>query len=273
MALPKNPPNAILRRLPAGRKANLAAYVFEIGQVTVNELAEYFDVSSDTIRRDLNHLDAEKIIIRTHGGAISPRLVPRPDTNLDVRLSVRKAEKRIIGELAVSLVKDNSVVILNAGTTILEVARHLRSHTGLIIATNNLELPREIAPSAYRALYIFGGSVMHSSRATIGPVSFQTIGGGDINIRCNLALIAVGGVSVDGGFSISNLNEASMLKEMILKAEKVAILADSSKFNNHLFAQIAELGRINYFVSDKIPPREIMDIFKKNNVQVLAPNI
>jgi len=265
-----NEEGALLRRLPAGRKADLAAFVYEHGQVAVSELAEHFGVSTDTIRRDLDDLDAENILIRTHGGAISPNIVPKPDTGIDVRLRVQTSKKEVIGAIAASLVQDNSVVIMNAGTTILSVARHLSNHSGLTVATNNLQLSKELQPKCYRALHIFGGSVLHTSQATIGPVSFQALGGGDVDIQCNLALIAVGGVSVDG-YSVSNLAEASMLKEMMARSEKVAILADSTKNGVRLFAQLAELGRADYFITDTPPSADLSEALKKHKVQVITP--
>lgn len=261
---------SLLRRLPAGRKADLAAYVYEHGQVGVAELAEHFKVSTDTIRRDLDDLDSENILIRTHGGAISPNIVPKPDTGLDVRMRVQIARKDAIASAAANLVQDNSVVIMNAGTTILAVARKLNNHTGLTVATNNLEISKELLPKCYRALHIFGGSVLHTSQATIGPVSFQALGGGDVDIQCNLALIAVGGVSLDG-YSVSNLAEASMLKEMMSRSEKVAILADSTKNGVRLFAQLAELGRADYFITDAAPPTDLSEALKKHKVQLITP--
>lgn len=265
-----NEEGALLRRLPAGRKADLAAYVYEHGQVAVSELAEHFKVSTDTIRRDLDDLDADNILIRTHGGAISPNIVPKPDTGVDVRMRVQTAKKEVIGAIAAGMVQDNSVVIMNAGTTIMAVARHLNNHSGLTVATNNLQISKELQPKSYRALHIFGGSVLHTSQATIGPVSFQAIGGGDVDIQCNLALIAVGGVSVDG-YSVSNLAEASMLKEMMARSEKVAILADSTKFGVRLFAQLADLGRADYFITDAAPSSDLSDALKKHKVQVITP--
>lgn len=265
-----NEEGSLLRRLPAGRKADLAAFIYEHGQVAVSELAEHFSVSADTIRRDLDDLDSENIIIRTHGGAISPNIVPKPDTGIDVRLRVQTSKKDLIGAIAASLIQDNSVVIMNAGTTILAVARHLSNHNGLTIATNNLQLTKDLQPKCYRALHIFGGSVLHTSQATIGPVSFQALGGGDVDIQCNLALIAVGGISIDG-FSVSNLAEASMLKEMMNKSEKVAILADSTKNGARLFAQLADLGRADYFITDSNPPADLSEALKKHKVQVLTP--
>jgi DeoR/GlpR family transcriptional regulator of sugar metabolism len=261
---------SLLRRLPAGRKADLAAYVYEHGQVAVSELAEHFKVSTDTIRRDLDDLDSENVLIRTHGGAISPNIVPKPDTGIDVRMRVQISRKEAIGAAAASLIQNNSVVIMNAGTTILSVARHLSNHTGLTIATNNLQISKELQPKCYRALHIFGGTVLHTSQATIGPVSFQALGGGDVDIQCNLAVIAVGGVSADG-YSVSSLAEASMLKEMMARAEKVAILADGTKTDVRLFAQLAELGRADYFITDSTPLAHLSDALKKHKVEVITP--
>src|SRR4051795_4772852 len=113
------------RHLPAGRKAQLAAYVTEAGQVTVSALAERFGVSIDTIRRDLDQLSAEGILVRTYGGAVTPSTTSRPDRAVDVRLTIQKKEKDAIARLAASLVQDSSSIMINGGTTTLALARAL----------------------------------------------------------------------------------------------------------------------------------------------------
>ncbi len=261
------------RRLPATRKAGLAAYVSELGQVTVAALANHFNVSSDTIRRDLDQLDAEGVLIRTHGGAIAPQALPRPDTTLDVRARLRADAKDTIGALAAGLVQDGQVVIMNAGTTILSVVRHLRQHRDLIIATNNLRIPMEIAPTVFHELYIFGGAVRLSAQDTTGPVSFQLTTGGDpLSVHCDLALIAVGGVSAESGFTTSHLAEAKMMREMMGRAEKVAVLGDSSKFGRNLFAQAADFTMADVFVTDTAPTGDLARAMAEGGVQVLTPN-
>lgn len=259
------------RRLPAGRKAELAAHVFEAGEVTVAQLAERFDVSPDTIRRDLDQLDADGVLIRTHGGAVSPSALPRPDTGLDVRRRVQTQAKERIGALAATLVEDSAALMINAGTTTLALARHLRDHRDLTVATNSLQLPSEIAPQAFRDLYLFGGSVRLSAQATVGPVVFRSsITGGEVDVQCDLALIAVGAVSADRGFSTSNLAEAVMMREMMARAARVAILADSSKFGRRLFAQVADLGRADYLVTDATPPPDLLRALDVAGVSVMV---
>lgn len=259
------------RRLPAGRKAELAAYVAESGQVTVAHLADRFDVSPDTIRRDLDQLDAEGVLIRTHGGAISPQAVPRPDTGVDVRLRMQTQAKDQIGALAASLVPDGSAVMINAGTTTLATARHLADHRDLTIATNSLRLATELNPAAFRDLYVFGGVVRVSAQGTVGAVAFPVQSGADREIRCDLALIGVGAVSADAGYSTSNLGEAAMMREMMDRSTRVAVLADSTKFGRRLFAQIAELGRADYLVTDAAPPADLAEALRSADVEVLTP--
>ena len=249
------------------------SYVTEVGQVTVTELAQRFDVSADTIRRDLDQLDADGVLIRTHGGALSPSGVPRPDTSLDVRRRVQIDAKDRIGALAAGLVQDGTAVVVNAGTTTLALVRHLREHRDLTVATNSLQLASEIEPSVVRDLYVFGGAVRHSAMATVGPVSFpQALGGGEVDIRCDLALIGVGGVDTDAGFSTSNVGEAAMMSEMMSRATRVAVLADSSKFGRRLFARVAELARADYLVTDRTPPDDLAAALAEAGVTVLVPD-
>lgn len=259
------------RRLPAGRKADLAAYVEQAGQVTVGDLAEHFGVSIDTVRRDLDQLDREGVLIRTHGGAVSAANGQFKDSTLDVRLRVQTEEKERIARLAAGLVENGSVVMINAGTTTLAVARALRNHHDLTIATNNLRIPAEIAPSAFRDLYVFGGAVRSITQATTGPVTLTlTPGGPEVDIRCDLALIAVGAVDASG-YSTSNLGDAGMMSEMIQRAERTAILADSSKFGRRLFAQVAALDRADYLITDAAPPQKLRTALAQADVEVIIP--
>jgi DeoR family transcriptional regulator, fructose operon transcriptional repressor len=269
---PGTEPSGVSRRLPAGRKADLTAYVLEVGQVTVADLAERFDVSLDTIRRDLDQLNADGALIRTHGGAVSPSALPRPDTGLDVRRRIQTSAKETIGTLAAALVKDGSSVMINGGTTALAVARSLRDQRDLTIATNNLLIPSEINPSVLRDLYIFGGRVRLSAQATVGPVVFRDgVRGAEVGVQCDLALIAVGAASVSGGYSVSDLAEAAMMLEMMERASRVAVLVDSSKFNKRMFAQVAELARADYLVSDAMPPDDLLEALFRHDVELLVP--
>ena len=260
------------RHLPAGRKAQLAAYVAETGQVTVGELAERFGVSIDTVRRDLDQLAAEGSLVRTYGGAVSLSTVSRTtDRAVDQRLTVQEQEKEKIAALAAALVQDGSTIMINGGTTTLALARNLGQHRDLTVATNNLLVPGALPPTAVRDIYIFGGAVRALTLATIGPVSFRANTGADLDISCDLALVGVGAVAADAGYTTSNLAEAAMMQEMISRAARVAILADSSKFGRRLFAQVSELAAADYLITDAAPPPDLRDALASNGVELLIP--
>lgn len=259
------------RRLPAGRRAALLDHLSTTGQLTVGEIAEQFKVSIDTIRRDLDQLDAEGLLVRTHGGAVSIGSSLRSDRGLDVRMRMQTAEKEAIAELAAGLVADGSVLMLNGGTTTLAVARALRNHRELTVATNNLRIPAEISVKALRDLYVFGGPVRTVGQTTTGPVSFQLAPGGDqLAVQADIAIIGVGAVSTTG-YSTGNLGDAAMMADMMAHASKVAIVADSSKLGRRLFAQIAELGRADWFITDAPPPPELAAALAAAEVPVLTP--
>ncbi len=235
-------------------------------------LAEKFGVSIDTIRRDLDQLDNEGLLVRTYGGAVSVAMSSRVEKAVDVRLGMQAAEKETIGTLAARLVRDDSGVIMNGGTTMLSVARALHAHRDLTIATNNLLVPAELDPAVWRELYIFGGAVRSTTLATTGPTSLRiATGGAELDIRCDLALVAVGAVSVRGGYTTSNVGEAAMMSEMMSRATKVAILADSSKFEKQLFAQVGLLNAADYFVTDARPPKELEAALRDNGVRIITP--
>jgi DeoR family glycerol-3-phosphate regulon repressor/DeoR family fructose operon transcriptional repressor len=258
------------RHLPAGRKAQLAAYVADTGQVTVGELAERFGVSIDTVRRDLDQLSADGVLVRTYGGAVSLATVSRTDRAVDQRLTLQEQEKEKIAVLAAALVQDGSTIMINGGTTTLAVARNLSQHRDLTVATNNLLLPGALPPAAIRDIYIFGGAVRTLTLATIGPVSLRA-NGAELDISCDLAVIGVGAVSADAGYTTSNLAEAAMMREMISRAARVAIVADSSKFGRRLFAQVSELSSADYLITDAMPPEDLRDALAASEVEVITP--
>ena len=129
----------------------------------------------------------------------------------------------------------------------------------------------EINPLAVRDVYVFGGPVRTSAQGTIGPVAFASQTGADREIRCDLALVAVGAVSADAGYSTSNLGESIMMREMMDRSTRVAVLADSTKYGRRLFAQVAELGRADYLISEAAPPPELADALHDAGVEVLLP--
>lgn len=260
------------RLLPAGRKAELAAYVSEVGEASVATLADRFKVSVDTIRRDLDALDAEGHLIRTHGGAVGVGAAPKPEFALDVRMRMQVDAKDAIGAVAASLVTDGMVLMVNAGTTTLAIGRHLQDKRQLTIATNSLRLPTVLSPEVVRDLYVFGGVVRFAAQETIGPVFFP-VGepGSEQRIQADLAFVGVGSVTEDGGYWTSNLAEAAMMRDMMNYSATVAVVADSTKFERRLFAQVADLAAADYLITDRQPDASMSAALAEAGVTVLTP--
>jgi DeoR family transcriptional regulator, fructose operon transcriptional repressor len=266
MARTQRPP-----RLPARRKDELAASVIEAGEVTVIELAGQFGVSVDTVRRDLDELSAEGVITRTHGGAVRNTLLARAETPIPDRMNIQGSAKRRIGKLAASLVDDGQTILLNGGTTTLAILPHLAARRNLTVVTNNLLAPVEVPPGCVRDVYLLGGNVRIGSQVTVGPVEFPgTDGGRSLRIQADLALISVGGVAAEMGYSTSNLQEARMMLEMMHASGRVVVLADSSKLNRSSFAQVAELAIADVLVTDVPVDERLGELLANARVKILV---
>src|SRR6266516_3643575 len=243
--------------LPARRRADLAQYV--------RELAGIFQVSADTIRRDLDHLATRGVLTRAHGGAVPTGELATADTPLMNRRDTQREAKERIGRAAVRLVHDGETVIINGGTTALEAARALVGLRNLTIGTNNLLVPSEVPQEAVRDLYVLGGMCRIQSMVTVGPVGFT----GTRGIRADVALIGVGGVS-ENGYSTSHLGEAQMMQQMIESANRVVILADSSKFGRHAFVHICALQDSDALVTNALPQTDLDEALREADVDIIV---
>ncbi len=237
--------------LPARRREDLLQIVQQAGQATVSELAERFEVSLDTIRRDIDHLAELGMLARTHGGAIPVSALATADTPLGKRMQAREEIKRLIGQAAAGLIHDNETVIMNGGTTTLAVAAALGGRSALTIVTNNLLLPATVPAEAVRDIYLLGGGVRLGSMTTTGPVRFPgSDGGSSHTVSADVAVIGVGGISADRGLSTSNLPDAQMMREMISCAGRLIVVADATKVGHNAFAHIGPLEKIDTLVCD-----------------------
>jgi len=256
-------------RLPATRRAHVAAFVEERGAATVSDLVESLGVSADTIRRDLDELTRKGVLDRTHGGA-TRRTFARWDRPFDTRLLDQWKPKEKIGIAAAELLEDSQTVLVNGGTTTLATVRALRGLRDLTIVTNNLRIPPEIDTNCVRELYLLGGNCRFASLVTVGPVEFPGMGPNHAHkVMADMAVIGVGGISARNGLSTSNLHEARMMTEMIDSAATIVLVVDSSKFERNAFAQIAELDQADILVTDKEPPAELADALRGAGVRVV----
>lgn len=257
---------------PGGRKHEIERYLDHVGHATVAALAERFDVSADTVRRDLEELRAEGAILRSHGGATSTRYQSGGDFPLLQRIEVNDERKQRIGARAASLIEDGMTILLNGGSTILAMLPHLSARRGLTVVTNNLLVSPNMAEGALRNLYVVGGAVRVMSQVTIGPLVFPASeqSAASHRIAADIAFISVGGVSADSGFTTSDLAEARMMREMMAAANRAVVVADGTKVGVRRFAQIASLDAAQALITDDDVPPDLAQALEDAGVDVLV---
>ncbi len=239
--------------LPARRRTELVRLARMRGQVTVSELASLFEVSSDTIRRDLDLLAEKGLLARTHGGAVPADQLAARDTPFTERLMTEGPAKSRIARAAVMLINDNETLVINGGSTTRAFAAELTPRRGLTVVTNNLSLPSVLGGEAVRDVYVLGGQYRSESQVTLGEVRFASVPG----ISADTAVIGVGGITAAAGLSTSFLAEATMIADMIAAAKRTIVLADASKFGHAAFAHIVPLSAVHILVTDAEPPAEL----------------
>lgn len=251
--------------LPALRQSRLISLLQERGQVTVTELVALFDVSRDTIRRDLDLLEQRGLLVRTHGGAVDNSRLVQVDTTLGLRMDAHVEAKRRIARKAAGLVRDSETLIVNGGSTTCYFAAALGDRRNLTVVTNNLRIPPVIPEACVRSVHILGGLYWGVSQVTIGPIGFPSVAG----ISADTAVIGVTGLSA-AGISMGRLEEATEIAGMIDVARRTIVVADSSKFNVNAFARIAPWERVQHLVTDHAPPDEVATALDKAGVQLLV---
>lgn len=222
------------------------------GQSTIADLAAEFQVSEDTVRRDLEELASQGAIRRTHGGAT---LDETDQVHLPFarRLEEHAVGKDRIARAAAALIQESQTVFVNGGTTTLAMARHLADVRGLVVVTNNLRLPERLYSRGAREVYLIGGMFRLRSLVTIGPVALSDGLGNFCPVHADVAFIGVGGVADDGVISTTSLPEAGMMRAMMDSAGHAVILADASKFGRTQFAQVCSLNERTTLVTDEVP--------------------
>ena len=257
--------SAIENTLPATRRSELLRIIKQRGQVTVSELSELFEVSVDTIRRDLDVLAQRGLITREHGGAVPIDTPVNQDAPFSQRMNTRHEAKYAIARAAARLISDGETLIVNGGSTAVAFAGALGGLNGLTIVTNNLYLPSVLPTRAMRDIYVLGGQLRMESQVTLGPIGFVGTG----NISGDTAVIGVGGISPTG-VSTTSLAEANMIAMMMAACRRTIVIADASKFGHNSFAHIVSLDRIHTLVTNIVPPAALADALDLAGVDVIS---
>ncbi len=245
----------------------------ESGRVSVEDAAERLDVSQATIRRDFDQLAQQQMITRTRGGAVANGV--SYDLPLRYKSAKHSAEKQRIGEAAAGLVTPGTVVGLNGGTTVTEVARALAVRpdlnaggegSQLTVVTNALNIANELLVRSRMKIVVAGGVVRPQSFEVVGP-----LGGALLKeVTLDIVLLGVDAVDVELGAASHHEGEAAMNSLMVARAKRVVVIADSSKLGGHAFARICPITKIETLVTDSGAAPDIVDRFREAGVHVIC---
>lgn len=233
------------------------------GHVDVEGLAEQFQVTPQTIRRDLNFLCEHKYLGRVHGGAV--HLSSVANFEYQSRRHIAAEGKENIAKAAATLIPDNASLILNIGTTTEQVAHALTNHSGLMIATNNLNIASIMMASKDAETLIAGGTVRRPDGAIIGSMAVDFFR----NFRVDYAVIGASAIDEKGNLLDFDFREVSVSQTILEQARTVILVADSMKFDRQAPVKLGDLSQIDTLITDKTPPKEIKELCDVHNVQLI----
>jgi len=226
------------------RRQHIFKAIEASGVASVRDLAQRFDVSMITIMRDLQELEQEGLIRRVHGGAISVRGASY-EPPFSARESQLSPEKQRIALKAVELVADGDSIILDVGTTTLEIARALKGKRNLTVLVTNLRAALELASQPAIQVIVIGGKLRSSELSMIGHLAEQTLR----TFQVDKAFIGVGGVTVSHGLTEFNFDEAGTKRTMIERARQAIVVADHTKFGKIMLTQVAPLSDVSLLIT------------------------
>lgn len=246
------------------RKTTILDQLDKEGKVHVHRLAKQLNVSTETVRRDLERLEKEGRLRKVYGGAVRIR-VEQTEPPFFKRSLMQQQEKREIGALAASLIKDGETILLDNGTTTLEIMRAIKDRAQVTVITNSVPI-LNYALNEFRGRIVFAGGEMDPRvQAAVGPVVHRTLD----EFKADKAFISVGGVSLTDGVTDYDLEEAAVSRKMMQRAEESFIVADHTKLGVTTFAKICPLENVSVLLTDASCPQEWVKGLREREVEVM----
>lgn len=251
---PRRPVLGVVPQAPVGaeRRRQVRRWLVEHGSVRVAQLAKLLAVSEETVRRDLRALAGEGVARSVHGGAILVEAAAAEFGVLPVdrRAGVQQQAKQWIGAAAAQHVGPGQVVIIDAGTTTVCVAHHLRQHRNLTVVTNGLVVAQVCAAIPESSVYVVGGKLVPQSLSLIGAQAHRDLS----KVQADWAFLGAAAIHAGSGFTSADPYEAEVKRAMIRAARRTAIVADHTKFDTRRFATFAEAGDVQFlFTTPGLP--------------------
>jgi DeoR/GlpR family transcriptional regulator of sugar metabolism len=248
------------------RQERIARIVEEHGRARVSDLAVQFGVSAVTIRKDLVALESGRRVVRTHGGAIAVDR-SRPELSFEIRERLQTDEKLRIGRAGAAIVHDGESIVMDASTTALSVAHHLKARGGwsqLTVITNGLRIASELAGHPGIIVLMLGGRVRWEALSVVGQL------GDGLFSRINVqkAFLGAAGFTVESGLADATDEEAQIKRAMVAASHEVIAIVDHTKWERAAFATFCRTDQITLVLTDEAAPSEMIRALSDRGVEV-----
>ena len=240
--------------------------IFELvrsrGFVVIDALARHFDVTTQTVRRDIKQLCDANLLVRHHGGAGLPSSIV--NTDFAARRIAQLAAKEAIARSIAAYLPDDATVFMTIGTTMEMVARALLGRGGFKVITNNLYVATALHPRSDFEVQLAGGTVRSHNGGIVGAAAIETAN----HYRADFAILGTGAIEADGTLLDFYYDEVSVAQAMMRNARKVLIAADHTKFGRTATVRQGNLAEVAALFTDRAPPPAIGELLAENGVEV-----
>jgi DeoR family transcriptional regulator of aga operon len=234
------------------------------GKVNITDLVDEMAVSGVTIRKDLKLLEDKNLLFRTRGGGSinNPYAMERPIYEKEF---INADEKKKIAKAAIELIGQTDSIMIGSGTTVFEVARALHPTQHLTVITPALKVGLELSNRPNVEVLQLGGIIRQNSSSVAGSHAIRVLE----DISCSILFLGVDGIDLDFGISISNLPEAALNQKMIETAQKVVVVADSTKFDRRGLGRVCGLEQINSIITDNRISKSTVKAIEDKGIKVI----
>ena len=246
------------------RRNAILAKLATDGKVIVADLSVEFNVTEETIRRDLEKLDQEGLAKKTYGGAIVLE-THGADLPFNVRKRVNANLKDNIAQKIAELISDGDSIILDSSTTAISVTKYIKNRENLTLITNSVEILLELSDKSGWKILSTGGKLKNGSLALVGASAEQMIR----DYHVHIAVCSSKGIDMNMGISDSNEEDASMKKAIFSSADRKILAIDSTKFNRRSFVKVFSVSDVDTVVTDEKPSDEWIEFFEKHQVELI----
>ncbi|WP_406677175.1 DeoR/GlpR family DNA-binding transcription regulator [Moorella sp. ACPs] len=247
------------------RRREIIRHLDDQGIVKVTELSSIFQVTEETIRRDLERLESEGYLKRTHGGAVKIAST-QEETAFHIRNMRNRYEKQLIGRWAAELVQPGDVIAVDASTTALQFVHFLKDKKDLVVITHALKVVMALAGNPDITVICTGGTLHPRTLSFVGPLVENALA--SYNIK--KAFISCKGVTLEEGITESTEVQARVKAELLRGAKEIILLADHDKFGTAALATVAPVTVVQKLITDNGTPGEEIEKFRRAGVEIIV---